>query len=61
MRTEIHDCDVWLDTDISGYSRWWAWCSCGWEGPNFEADQHGKAVDAWDDHCERVFMEATGG
>lgn len=34
-------------------------CSCGWEGDerNAEAD----AIDDWENHCDVVFMEATGG
>ena len=34
-----------------------AWCSCGWSSPR-KADQE-SASDAWDDHCDQVFMEAT--
>lgn len=34
-------------------------CSCGWEGKdrNTEAD----AIEDFDNHCDVVFMEATGG
>lgn len=33
-------------------------CSCGWDHPdNF--DDVEAAEDAWDNHCDVVFMEAT--
>lgn len=52
MPTEIHDCDVWLDTDISGVSMWVTACSCGWGGPLFDPDRHAEAVDAWENHWD---------
>jgi hypothetical protein len=35
-------------------------CTCGWEAlhPFVDAEE---AADAWDNHCDVVFMEATGG
>jgi hypothetical protein len=35
-------------------------CTCGWEAlhPFVDAEQ---AADAFDNHCDVVFMEATGG
>lgn len=36
-----------------------AGCSCGWEQDGL-ADEE-AAVDAWENHCDVVFMEATGG
>lgn len=61
MSTEVHDCDVWLDSDVGDGSAWVAACSCGWQGALFDPDQHGHAVEAWENHCDVVFMEATGG
>lgn len=34
-------------------------CSCGWEGERQDSAE--RAQEAWEDHCEVVFMEATGG
>ena len=34
-----------------------AWCSCGWASDR-KADQE-SASDAWDNHCEQVFMKAS--
>ena len=39
---------------------WTAECSCGWEHREECADE-AEAIDAWDNHCDVVFMEATGG
>ena len=39
---------------------WVAGCSCGWEA----REQHpgsDAAEDDWENHCDVVFMEATGG
>ena len=33
-------------------------CSCGWERGATDEDD---AVDRWENHCDVVFMEATGG
>lgn len=38
---------------------WEVGCSCGWEAPVF-FDTETDATDAWGDHCDVVFMEATG-
>jgi hypothetical protein len=59
--TEVHDCDVWMDTDISGDSMWVSSCSCGWQGRMFDPEQHALAVEDWANHCDQVFMAATGG
>lgn len=56
MSTEIHDCDVWLDSDISG-AYWSPSCSCGWDGRYQKT--HSAAIEAWENHCETVFSEAT--
>lgn len=34
-------------------------CSCGWESDVFNTA--GEVYDAWQDHCDVAFMEATGG
>lgn len=39
--------------------QWCAECSCGWEGLRQHDDQEG-ATDEWENHCDVVFMEATG-
>jgi hypothetical protein len=53
---ETHEMDLEEDF-IDGTST--AECSCGWESAerNAEAD----AIDDWENHCDVVFMEATGG
>jgi hypothetical protein len=35
-------------------------CSCGWYAKE-SADSLTEAQEHWEDHCEVVFMEATGG
>ena len=52
------DHDLELDEDfIDG--TWTGLCSCGWESQprNAEAD----AIEDFSNHCDVVFMEATGG
>lgn len=44
---------------ITGF--WTAACSCGWESMETVLRDDADAVDAWDHHCDVVFMEATGG
>lgn len=39
---------------------WTATCSCGWESQE-RHDAPADAVDEWENHCDVVFMEATGG
>lgn len=34
-------------------------CSCGWERTGYDTEE--AAVDDWENHCDVVFMEATGG
>ena len=34
-------------------------CSCGWEGRGVTTIK--DAQEAWENHCDAVFMEATGG
>jgi hypothetical protein len=53
---QTHDLE--LDEDFVD-GTWTAECSCGWESAerNAEAD----AIDDWENHCDVVFMEATGG
>ena len=34
-------------------------CSCGWAAGAFKDEA--SADEAWDNHCDVVFMEATGG
>lgn len=56
MPTETHDFmyeQSFLSDDVT------PWCSCGWSGA--ECPDKDAAVDAWENHCEQVFMEATGG
>jgi hypothetical protein len=33
-------------------------CTCGWESPR-EFDNDSQVLDAWENHCDVVFMEAT--
>jgi len=33
------------------------WCSCGWQGG--ESDSEEAAIEAWENHCDVAFMEAT--
>lgn len=56
MPREDHDLELGQDFDSD---KWIAVCSCGrWER---ECPTQAEAVDAWTDHCDQVFMEATGG
>lgn len=43
---------------VSG--RWTAECSCGWESAH-DHRYEAVAIDDWENHCDVVFMEATGG
>ena len=46
--------DFLLDGIVAG-------CSCGWEGHlRFDYMEQVDAADEWGDHCDSVFMEATG-
>jgi hypothetical protein len=38
---------------------WTACCSCGWSEP--EQRSRLRALDAWENHCDVVFIEATMG
>lgn len=33
------------------------WCSCGWQGGEHATET--AAIDAWENHCDVVFMEAA--
>lgn len=57
MPTEVHDFEYMQDFLRDGIR---AGCSCGWESRNWSDDLIG-AHDEWDNHCDQVFMEATGG
>ena len=35
-------------------------CSCGWESQT-KRNSVEDAIDDWENHCDVVFMEATGG
>lgn len=48
-----------IDQDFLG-GRYTASCSCGWES-RYDHKARSRAVDDWDNHCDVVFMEATGG
>lgn len=48
-----------IGTDfMSGFYE--AECTCGWEDRQQYTTRH-EAEDAWENHCDVVFMEATGG
>lgn len=57
MTTTEHVMEIGTDFILGD---WMVECSCGWGGPQVYA-RKAEAVDAWDDHCDAVFMEATGG
>lgn len=48
-----HDQIISLNCD-----EWEAGCSCGWDAPGGFPDID-DAIDAWENHCDVVFMEAT--
>lgn len=56
MTTEHHDLALTSDFLIGGYT---ANCSCGWESK--QQATMTKARNEWENHCDQVFMEATGG
>lgn len=51
-----HD-DHTLELGSAGHGCVWAECSCGWTSEAFRDSE--AAVDAWENHCDVVFMEAT--
>lgn len=52
---ETHDLHI--ESEADGHL---ATCSCGWEARRV-CELKEVATEAWEDHCEQVFMEATGG
>lgn len=52
MSVEEHDFEWWDDGTAN--------CSCGWGGRREFATRI-EAEEVWDNHCEQVFMESTGG
>jgi hypothetical protein len=54
---EIHDFEYESDF-LEGGLR--AACSCGWSAREVREDLM-EAHEDWDNHCDQVFMEATGG
>lgn len=54
MTIETHDLTIEQDWLVDGHT---AHCSCGWSGRREESAE--RAVDAWENHCDIVFMEAT--
>jgi len=56
MTIDTHDLTIEADFLVDGYT---PWCSCGWSGRREESSE--RAIDAWENHCDQVFMEATGG
>jgi hypothetical protein len=50
MSIEQHDFEWWDDGTAN--------CSCGWGGRR-EFDTRIEAEEAWSNHCERVFLEAS--
>lgn len=58
MTIENHDLEV--DFNMDNPDQWTAVCSCGrWSSGPLESKE--AAEDAWENHCDRIFMEATGG
>lgn len=50
---------VWIAGQDFHSGIWTSECSCGWDKDDL-ADEN-AALDAWENHCDVVFMEATGG
>lgn len=57
MATDVHDLVMTERDSMSG--DFTACCSCGWEGEGNDTQE--QAIEDWENHCDVVFMEATGG
>ena len=57
MPTETHDLFLDRNDEDGGIQ---SWCSCEWS-PRRGFATEVEAVEAWDNHCDQVFMAATGG